>query len=199
MTTNQEAMQKLVAAINGPLGGNEFAASLVSQHRLNGNLSDKQWPWVHKLLAPEPAPVGDKAFPRIPAIFELAGTHLKWPKITVTTWHGKEIDVLRFGRAGERSRYHGQIMINSDGYYDERTYYGRIDAAGSFYPAKDTHPALAEILVSMNISIQDFAYQQGLATGNCIFCSLTLSDERSVTAGFGKKCASNYGLPWGGK
>lgn len=194
---NAEAIVKLGEAVAGPLAGNDFASSLVSQHRVSGQLSDKQWPWVHKLLMPEPEP--QAGFPRIPQIFDLAATHLKWPKIKVCHWRGDEIDTIKFARAGERSRYHSQIMVTSDGYYEDRTYYGRIDQDGNFYPAKDTHPQLAAIMASLNTSIEDFAYNQGQASGNCIFCSLPLTDERSVTAGYGKTCAKNYGLSWGGK
>jgi len=194
--TNEQAIAELSRQVNTPgskLNKNEFARSLWRQSGIG--LSAKQLPWVHKLIAPDPTP--QPGFPRIPEIFKLAGERLKWPKITVTTWHGEEIDVIRFGRYGEKSRYHGQVKIESDGYYDERTYYGRIDHAGTFHPTRDSHPALAEILTSLNTSLEDFAYQQGAATGNCIFCSNPLSDERSITAGYGPTCAKNYQLSWG--
>jgi len=41
------------------------------------------------------------------------------------------------------------------------------------------------------------AAAHGHAHGWCIFCSLELTDERSVTAGYGPTCASKRGLPWG--
>lgn len=37
----------------------------------------------------------------------------------------------------------------------------------------------------------------GAVTGFCCFCSLELTDARSVTAGYGPTCADNNGLPWG--
>lgn len=33
--------------------------------------------------------------------------------------------------------------------------------------------------------------------GVCVFCTKPLTDERSIFAGYGEKCASNHGLPWG--
>lgn len=33
--------------------------------------------------------------------------------------------------------------------------------------------------------------------GCCIFCLKTLTDERSVVAGYGPQCAAKNGLPWG--
>lgn len=33
----------------------------------------------------------------------------------------------------------------------------------------------------------------------CVYCSTELTDDRSITAGYGPTCAENYGLPWGNK
>lgn len=33
--------------------------------------------------------------------------------------------------------------------------------------------------------------------GHCVFCGLELSDDRSITAGYGPTCAEHRGLPWG--
>lgn len=41
------------------------------------------------------------------------------------------------------------------------------------------------------------ARQYGKLTGTCVFCARVLTDERSIDAGYGEKCASNNGLPWG--
>lgn len=41
------------------------------------------------------------------------------------------------------------------------------------------------------------AKEFGKLYGCCIYCSLDLTDERSITAGYGPKCASKRGLPWG--
>jgi hypothetical protein len=37
----------------------------------------------------------------------------------------------------------------------------------------------------------------GLTHGNCIACSRDLTDDRSLTVGYGPVCASKYGWPWG--
>lgn len=41
------------------------------------------------------------------------------------------------------------------------------------------------------------AHEFGSVYGFCVFCSKPLTDERSIFAGYGEKCASNNGLPWG--
>jgi len=33
--------------------------------------------------------------------------------------------------------------------------------------------------------------------GQCVFCGTRLTDDRSISAGYGPKCAENRGLPWG--
>jgi hypothetical protein len=42
-----------------------------------------------------------------------------------------------------------------------------------------------------------FAKKYGDMWKRCVFCALPLTDQRSVTAGYGETCASNNGLPWG--
>ena len=37
----------------------------------------------------------------------------------------------------------------------------------------------------------------GQITGHCVFCSRLLTDERSITVGYGPVCAEHNGLPWG--
>ena len=41
------------------------------------------------------------------------------------------------------------------------------------------------------------AAQFGHETNNCIFCSRELTDERSISTGYGAVCASKNGLEWG--
>lgn len=49
---------------------------------------------------------------------------------------------------------------------------------------------------AVKLSAED-AHQFGALYGRCVFCSLQLNDERSITAGYGEICAENHGLPWG--
>lgn len=39
----------------------------------------------------------------------------------------------------------------------------------------------------------------GALYGTCVFCARTLTDERSIDAGYGPTCAATNGLPWGEK
>lgn len=52
-------------------------------------------------------------------------------------------------------------------------------------------------LILTGDALATFASEYGHAHGHCVFCALELSDERSVTAGYGETCAEKRGLPWG--
>jgi hypothetical protein len=41
------------------------------------------------------------------------------------------------------------------------------------------------------------AAEYGKLTGHCIACCRALTDDRSVTVGYGPVCANRYGWPWG--
>lgn len=41
------------------------------------------------------------------------------------------------------------------------------------------------------------AAEFGALYGTCVFCARTLTDERSITVGYGPTCADNNSLPWG--
>lgn len=71
--------------------------------------------------------------------------------------------------------------------------YGKIweDGHWSYAPG-----LLAGITAEMALTAEQ-AKAWGDATHHCIYCGLELTDDRSITAGYGPKCASNYGLPWG--
>ena len=43
------------------------------------------------------------------------------------------------------------------------------------------------------------AAQYGLTHGNCVACAHDLTDDRSLTVGYGPVCAKRYGWPWGAK
>jgi len=46
-------------------------------------------------------------------------------------------------------------------------------------------------------ALAEWASQYGHAHGNCVFCALPLTDDRSVSVGYGETCAGKRGLPWG--
>jgi hypothetical protein len=69
--------------------------------------------------------------------------------------------------------------------------YGKVRVAGSWeYGGKAA-------LANLRPLTAEEAAAFGHSTGECVFCSRELEDDRSVTVGYGPVCAKRYGLPWG--
>jgi hypothetical protein len=174
-----------------------FAQSLLKQAGERG-LSDKQLAWVDKLVErankPKPAPIDVR---EIVAFMTNAG--LKRPQI-ILAMDGEE-DV-RLSIAGPGSRTPGHINVTSaDKSYSERKFYGRIGPDGRFDPSlslePETQTAIVAALQAMASDPAGTAAKYGRVTGECCFCRLPLSDERSLRVGYGKVCSRRYGLPYG--
>jgi hypothetical protein len=52
-------------------------------------------------------------------------------------------------------------------------------------------------LVALAADPAGVASKFGKLHGKCCFCHKSLSDPASTAVGYGKVCASHYGLPWG--
>ena len=100
-------------------------------------------------------------------------------------------------RAGDRSKYTGQIMVTDGRPFGVNKYFGRIDHSGVFHATDSATAAISELLRRLGENPAEVASEYGRLTGNCCFCSRRLDDARSTAVGYGKICASKYGLPWG--
>jgi hypothetical protein len=58
--------------------------------------------------------------------------------------------------------------------------------------------AMRFLTADMRVNAEQAA-RFGKLWGSCVFCSRLLTDERSVTVGYGPICAEHNGLPWGDK
>lgn len=97
------------------------------------------------------------------------------------SWNGKSFANVTDGKPYPASTYYGSVNLESGGF---RTSEHAPKGLFRLLEALDRHPGEA-------------ARAYGKATGQCCFCDRPLDDERSITAGYGRTCASNYGLPWG--
>lgn len=178
----------------------EFATSLINQADRR-ELSDKQMFWVEKLTArgngeqaePKAEQVGDMA--GVIALFDKAKKHLKYPAIVLRA--SSEI-TLRFNVASAQARVPGSVNVVN---YGSRAWYGRVQTNGRFEPSTG-NPAPAEVVEAIKRFACDpagVAAEHGRLTGNCCFCNIPLTDERSTAVGYGPVCAKNWGLPWGAK
>lgn len=195
-------VQGLQAAVNaGQITGNtvQFAESLLRAANGRG-LTQRQAYWVDRLVtqATQPAPV-TATLPNaaaIYALFQTAGTRLKWPKIDLEAWGGQRVV---FGKFGNRSKYAGQIKITDGGRYGVGVYFGRIDTEGTLYATQRTNEPVLHLINALAADPAGVAAEYGQRTGHCCFCSLPLTDERSLAVGYGPVCARNYNLAWGNR
>jgi hypothetical protein len=197
-----------------------FAESLAAQYQARSNLSEKQLFWVRELAkrgqavatpaAPQQAPTpqasaapASREFLQILALFAKAGSRaaIVFRTINSPVDHGAPIE-FRLSVAGERSQQPGSINVTdtSSGFSD-RTWYGRISTAGVWQPSRKIEAAIA-VLVEAALTRFDAdpaaaAADYGHTTSHCCFCRRDLTDERSVTVGYGPICAERWGLPWG--
>lgn len=126
-------------------------------------------------------------------LFAHASSSLQYPRVTFATSAG----TVRIQRAGERSRYAGDLMVTDGQGYSQSRFYGRIDKAGAFHPGRDFSGAVTKVLAEIAADPADALGRLGKAQGECCFCGKGLTDEASTTHGYGPVCAKNWGLPHG--
>lgn len=187
--TNIEAIE----ALGRKNKQSDFEASLISQFRRKGDLSPRQWHWVHKLASEATAPTVQLDVQGIVSLFKTAasdqnGRPLVRPKLHLQDATG-QIVVVSVRRDGDLSV--------SDGNYPGK-WFGRIYTdTGAFSRARDCTDAILTLLQDFAANPLGMALAHGKLTGHCCFCGLQLTDDRSVEKGYGPVCAKNWGLPWG--
>lgn len=177
------------------------AVNASARSTVEEQFSEDQEDQVKVKLATGPAPDLTKqqpAFLEIPNLWKLfmkvKGSGLDRPSITV---QGMELKM-----AGRYSaRYQGQVHVTNGAPFGtpQAVWYGRI-AEGQFYPSRACIPEVAAKLKAWDLEPDRLARDAsayGHRTGVCCFCSTGLTDERSVTVGYGPICAERWGLPWG--
>ena len=190
-----------------------FCESLARQGA-KGSLSPKQRMWAERMVKkalgmgqpwpqksePEAShPDKGTPLPGVLALFDFAkGSKLKYPKIRLVTAGGIE---LRLHCAGAKSKYKGCVMVQTthQNYYDRKLYGMIRDDTWLPYKMADA-TELQDVLQTLKLlsSNPKRAMQQyGKKTGNCGFCSLPLTDPKSVYVGYGPVCAEKWHLPWG--
>jgi len=180
----------------------DFARDLIGQYTGRRRpLSQNQWAWVHKIATelaakkakpqPEGVDLGDCA--SIQALFAKAKEHLQYPKITFAV-DGQPI-VLSL--AGGRAKFPGTVNVASARKFGDGVFFGRIMLDGEFQPSGTCTDHVILFLREFALDSVAAARELGRTVGSCIFCTLPLNDDRSLFWGCGKRCADNWGLPWG--
>lgn len=176
----------------------EFAQSLIHQAATRG-LSPKQNVWVDKLVTRAKAPPRNAVQVNVmPLVDFLADANLKRPAMLLQAGDRN----IRLSIAGPGSRAPGYVVVTSpERSFSERTFFGRISPEGRFEPAlileEGAMTAIVAALQAMAADPAGTAAKFGKVQGQCCFCSIPLTDERSLHVGYGKICARKFNLPYG--
>lgn len=191
----------------------DFAQDLY--RRSSKGLSHDQMVWVHILVLEAKAKLTTLAsvaqqptikisnthqdvteilqYTKILELFDKAKQHVKYPKIRLSI---DNIDLV-LSVAGANSKHPGTINVTDDGSYGSTSWYGRIDRHGNFNKSSCCSGPIVRVLKRFAANPTAIAHEHGHTTGYCCFCARNLTDERSVSVGYGPVCADRYGLPWG--
>ena len=218
-TVEFNVMTMFDQAIESGLIKGAFAKSLSqqAQGRLN-RLSLKQQEWVSKLLkdatgtkeeTPVSNSVGNTAddFRFLLNKLVSAGGSKAFIRVAFDSPEGIpniKNGTIRLSLASSGSSNAGCAYVKYTSNEGEEIYIGKIHpnrgaiecpASVSYDLAYHVRKTLHEITDAD--SLVKAAKKYAFATSSCSFCSIALTDKRSVAVGYGPICASNYGLPWG--
>jgi hypothetical protein len=147
------------------------------------------------------------SYPNILAMFERAwekisqtdGYH-RQPKIRLVSAASNTLELRRIGKG----KNEGGINVTDGGPYEDNKWYGRIEKKSARFTSNgrllrekgwsNTLPAFLRSFEVDPVAASKFSAKQ---TGDCCFCSRTLTDQRSIAEGYGPVCAERYGLTWG--
>jgi hypothetical protein len=177
-----------------------FASDLIGNFRTWGKLSEKQMVWVDTLTqraaqpAAEAVPVIQVNVQKIQDLFSRAAQKMRRIKVALQTAGGQSVV---FTRAGQNSKYAGQIMLTDGAPFGMNKFFGRIDTNGDFVPTRRAVQEVQNLVVEFANDPEAVAGKYGRLTGSCCFCCRPLKDERSTQVGYGPVCASRFGVNWG--
>jgi hypothetical protein len=119
------------------------------------------------------------------SLFEQAiANRLKYPKIRLQTRTGAPV-VL--SRAGDKSKYTGQVMITDGRPYGANVYYGRVGMDGVFYRSGVDSPGVVELLERLACNPAEVAGEYG-----------RLNRPMLLLRASADRCAEHCGGLWAG-
>lgn len=191
-----------LAIFSGISSKKDFILSLQSKLKNGKNLTPDQMVWVHIFAIEElqektlvSLEVENSILVKIHEMLEGASANLKFPKIRLASADREIITLLK---CSENSRHPGSIGI----YAADRKCLGRIErlpeSKSAVFRKEKKCPEWVETTL-LHFAGDPVAGAKTFATltGNCCFCNSALTDDRSVSEGYGPICARRYNLPWG--
>jgi hypothetical protein len=124
-------------------------------------------------------------------ILETASKSLKYPRVRIMA--GDAEIVLKASKGKVYIEDASEEVFNTYRQEYAKRYYGKVDA-GVFFPAKGCPDEIIAALKAFAADPLEEARKYGNATGRCSFCGRVLTDDASVSNGYGPVCAKKYGL-----
>lgn len=197
---------------------NPFLRSIYSKVYRYGQLTQGQIDAVLKFIengssrAPEGIELGGDAGV-IKDMLTEAKNHKRFPKLIFLMQHPDHGDEsIKMHLSGPSSKNPNCLNITSkdEVVWNERfqntsgVWYGRMEG-DKFIPSRtalkrwdgEFIKVLTKFLKHLVTDPEGAVKENAKLTCNCCFCNRTLSDQRSIEAGYGPVCADNHGLDWG--
>ena len=183
-------METLINNLRPMTSWNDFARSLCDQYDVRGSLSEKQISSAQRMIDKmatnrriRESKIKTVDTTKIDELFSTAKSNgLKRPNFYVGD--------LRLSLAGERSKNFGSIYVQHSG-----EYMGKI-TNNTFYPLSSTPQSSIDLLVEIAQDPKQSAIKHGKMSNHCSMCNKELTDDHSIAVGYGKVCASNWGLEY---
>jgi hypothetical protein len=191
---NQKVAKLQQFASNLPPEKKSFAESLAQQFGRRGSLSEKQMPYVDRLLAdidakinPASVPARPKVanFHRIIGIFDNAKQ--KGYKKKIKLRFGDKNYKVALSEAPHYGVNAGMVYVTLN-----EEYKGKISREGSWEVSGGADDKLRDILSEFVMDPLKVAKKYGFKTGNCCCCGQVLTDPNSIAAGIGPVCADKF-------
>lgn len=196
---NNAACAKFVELFRAGKIPGDFAKSLYAAV-YNRRVSERQMPWVHRLVA-------DVDVVSVPAVTlgliaivehlqkcassrDAGGKGLLNPKVMVKVGDQKIVMKL----CGKRSAHAGQVSVSSEAAFGSGDFYGFIDTTGRLEHRRRTTQSIIDILVRIAVDPATVISQLGRESGTCCYCFMPLTVVQSRIAGCGSRCGESYGV-----
>lgn len=188
-----------------PTHSQNFASSVAYWR----NPSEKQFNVIKKIISEVEAAQNAKVVPtanvasaaafsldltEIVKMMTAAGQNLKRPKVNLVTANQVKVRITR----PSNGKHAGKIFLNEAGFGSR--FWGMIGADGVLglsSAGRQFEQEIKDLLTDFSKDPVTVARNYGRMMGHCCFCSLPLTTEESLHAGYGDTCAKHYRLPWG--
>lgn len=179
---------EIISALHGMVGWNDFAASLVAQHRSKGDLSHRQWDAAERMIQKARSNEAKRESNRRAVDVSRIEHLLATAKMNGLKRPAFRVGDLTLSLAPSTSRNAGAVYVKVGGEYA-----GKI-MNGTYMPVSAAPDGLGDLLASIASDPRGKAIEHGRTTGQCACCGRTLTDKQSVALGIGPICAEKWGL-----